>query len=402
MCLDKLSTINYTLIDLTLYDNPNVSLTKCKDCEILQTLNDSIICLCCGYMACKNHIKNHFMEDGVTCSFTGDLVTSESTTRFNCLKCTKPLPISNPILQDISDLFDAFVMLYKGCNQIKTDEFVPKLKGNTLEGISEYILSGKCKNIILLTGAGISVASGIPDFRSPKTGLYNNIAHFNLPYHEAIFDIDYLKVHPEPFFSLSKLLYPNNAFIPTPVHQFIKLLSDHGLLLRNYTQNIDTLERIAQVPLEKLVEAHGSLCTDGWCLKCTKKYTPSFIQSAVEKGEVPRCEVCQGIVKPDIVFWGDPLPSTFNHHMIQDFPKCDLLIVIGTSLKVNPIASVINILPPNTPRLLINLHSVGTVAEDSFTGLNGFQFTSDSNDVYWLGDCQLGVKELCKLLSWKL
>ncbi|KAI4814947.1 hypothetical protein KUCAC02_005122 [Chaenocephalus aceratus] len=79
----------------------------------------------------------------------------------------------------------------------------------TLEGVARYIKSGKCKNIICMVGAGISTSAGIPDFRSPETGLYANLQKYNLPYPEAIFQIDYFKgKHPEPFFALARELYP--------------------------------------------------------------------------------------------------------------------------------------------------------------------------------------------------
>lgn len=80
-----------------------------------------------------------------------------------------------------------------------------------------------------------SLSPGIPDFRSPGTGLYNNLEKYNLPFPEAIFDIEFFKSNPKPFFVLAKDLYPG-AFNPTPSHWFIRLLHEKGLLLRHYTQ----------------------------------------------------------------------------------------------------------------------------------------------------------------------
>lgn len=82
-----------------------------------------------------------------------------------------------------------------------------------------------------------SLFPGIPDFRSPDTGLYSNLEKYNLPFPEAIFDIDFFKSNPKPFFVLVKDLYPG-AFNPTPSHCFIRLLHEKGLLLRHYTQVI--------------------------------------------------------------------------------------------------------------------------------------------------------------------
>lgn len=114
------------------------------------------------------------------------------------------------------------------------------------------------------------LAAGIPDFRSPSSGLYHNLEQYNLPHPTAIFEIDFFSENPEPFFVLAKQLLPE-GFRPTPSHYFVRLLYEKGLLLRHYTQNIDTLERVAGIPGDKLVEAHGTFHT-GKCLKCRKAY----------------------------------------------------------------------------------------------------------------------------------
>lgn len=107
------------------------------------------------------------------------------------------------------------------------------------------------------TGAGIGTSAGIPDFRSPETGLYANLSRLNLPYAEAVFDITYFRTNPEPFYTLAQELYPGK-FRPTITHSFIALLEKKGLLLKLFTQNIDCLEREAGVPDDKIIEAHGS------------------------------------------------------------------------------------------------------------------------------------------------
>jgi NAD+-dependent protein deacetylase SIR2 len=107
------------------------------------------------------------------------------------------------------------------------------------------------------TGAGISTSAGIPDFRSPDTGLYANLSRLNLPYAEAVFDISYFRNNPLPFYTLAQELYPGK-YRPTITHSFITLLHKKGLLLKLFTQNIDCLEREAGVPDELIVEAHGS------------------------------------------------------------------------------------------------------------------------------------------------
>lgn len=80
-------------------------------------------------------------------------------------------------------------------------------------------------------------------YRSPKTGLYYNLQKFNIPYPEAIFDLQYFRMNPRPFYALAKDLYPSNKHKPNSVHYFIRFLHEKRLLHRIYTQNIDGLEK---------------------------------------------------------------------------------------------------------------------------------------------------------------
>lgn len=93
----------------------------------------------------------------------------------------------------------------------------------------------------MLTGAGISVSAGIPDFRSPGTGIYDNLKEYDLPRPEALFDITYFKDKPEPFYKFAQN-FDLTKFDATPTHYFIKMLQDKGILWKNMTQNIDNLE----------------------------------------------------------------------------------------------------------------------------------------------------------------
>ena len=206
-------------------------------------------------------------------------------------------------------------------------------------------------NIIVLTGAGISTSAGIPDFRSPKTGLYFNLQKYNLPYPEAIFDIDYFKQNPKPFYELAKELLGGN-YQPTPAHRFIRILEEKGKLLRNYTQNIDGLERAANI--QKIIECHGTFQTST-CLVCGKKYDLSFIKNQIKDHGIPFCTCSsESIIKPDIVFYGEALPPVFYDSIPLDFPKADLLLIMGTSLNVYPVAWLINETTPRCPVILIN------------------------------------------------
>ncbi|XP_027900787.1 NAD-dependent protein deacetylase sirtuin-2 isoform X1 [Xiphophorus couchianus] len=275
----------------------------------------------------------------------------------------------------------------------------------SLESVARYINSGKCKNIICMVGAGISTSAGIPDFRSPETGLYANLQKYNLPYPEAIFQIDYFKNHPEPFFALARELYPGQ-FKPTICHYFIKMLKDKGVLRRCYTQNIDTLERVAGIKGDDLIEAHGTFYTSH-CVKllCKKEYDLDWMKEKIFSDEIPKCEKCSSLVKPDIVFFGESLPTRFFTTMKMDFPLCDLLIVMGTSLQVQPFASLIGRVSKSCPRLLINMEKTGQA--DPILGLLGFgggmDFDSENayRDVAQISTCDDGCLALADLLGWK-
>ncbi|KAG0250719.1 NAD-dependent protein deacetylase sirtuin-2 [Mortierella polycephala] len=228
------------------------------------------------------------------------------------------------------------------------------LKDDTLEAVAEYINAGK--------------AAGIKDFRSPGTGLYDDLERFNLPYPEAIFDIAFFKNNPSPFFRLAKELLPGR-YRPTLTHYLLPLLAKKGLLLRSYTQNIDMLERLTGLDEELLVEAHGSFASSS-CIECMAEAESKWVR------------------------------SKFGSHDLNDFKKCDLLIVLGTSLQVEPFNRLITKVPGKCPRVLINRDRAG---EDIY---GGFDFDdklkySVQRDALFLGSCDDGVRKLAKLCGWE-
>eukprot|EP00466_Bigelowiella_natans_P008915 jgi/Bigna1/87574/estExt_fgenesh1_pg.C_220015 len=123
-------------------------------------------------------------------------------------------------------------------------------KSYDIKGLADKIKTGKAKKIVVMVGAGISCNAGIPDFRSPGTGLYDNLQAYDLPYPEAVFDLQFFRSNPEPFYRLCKELWPGQ-YNPTSTHHFINKLHEKGLLLRCFTQNIDSLETLAGLPTEK-------------------------------------------------------------------------------------------------------------------------------------------------------
>ena len=144
---------------------------------------------------------------------------------------------------------------------------------------------------------------------------------------------------------------------------------------------------MAGIPADRIVEAHGSFASHH-CIECGSSYAEQKMTEAIEKRIVLHCEMpqCHGLVKPDIVFFGEALPAAFHHH--KSIPAdADLCIVMGTSLTVQPFASLPNFCVEGVPRLLINLERVGSLG-------------SRADDVLFLGDCDAGVRKLAKALGW--
>ncbi|KAJ5777986.1 hypothetical protein N7520_001232 [Penicillium odoratum] len=302
----------------------------------------------------------------------------------------------------------------------------PKLtQYNTIEDAVNLLQ--KAKNIIVLTGAGISTSLGIPDFRSKDTGLYSKLAHLGLSDPQEVFDISIFQEDPSIFFSIAKDILPTEKKY-SPTHGFIKLLQDHGKLLTNYTQNIDNIEANAGVRPEKMVQCHGSFA-NATCVKCNFKVPGDAIFDDIREGKIPECKACiqrieeeglksqglkrkrssngnqknrkdeessddddyeiptPGVMKPDITFFGEDLPDEFGQRLIHhDREVADLVIVIGTSLKVAPVAEVPGVLPRHVPQIYI-----------SRTPVSHTEF-----DIDLLGDCDVVVSELCRRAGWNL
>jgi NAD-dependent SIR2 family protein deacetylase len=264
-----------------------------------------------------------------------------------------------------------------------------------LEAVAN-LLRGR-KNIMVLTGAGISVSSGIPDFRSKKVGLYETLdaEGLGLSCPEDLFDLAFFQEDPRPFYKFARQLYfPNAADTssdaksskehrvhPSDSHKLLALLDQKKKLLRIYTQNIDGLEANAGVSHKKIVYAHGSL---QWatCCHCKRKVPRSEMEADIWAGRVAKCSavdksngtdkvpqraastrlsrkrpredsssspskcsvrtrgaaqkarVCGGILKPGVTFFGEALGDNVRRSLEADYDKADALIVIGTSLSV--------------------------------------------------------------------
>lgn len=188
----------------------------------------------------------------------------------------------------------------------------------------------KSKNIVLFTGAGISVPSGIPDFRS-SGGLYSQKYGSLSP--EEIISKTFFFHNPKVFYDYYKehLVYKNAK--PNKAHFYFAKSEKEGKLKATITQNIDNLHQAAGSKV--VYELHGSVYRN-YCLKCRKFYGLDYIL----KNDLPTCE-CGGLIKPDVVLYEDTLDSEVLDQSIKAIKESDLLIVVGTSLTVYPAAGLI-------------------------------------------------------------
>ena len=284
-----------------------------------------------------------------------------------------------------------------------------------IKGLANYIKNGYAKKILILTGAGISVKSGIPDFRSPGTGLYDNIKKYNISNPELLFNRNFIKQNPKPFFTLVKQ-FLSKEYEPSNAHYLSILFNKKGLLMKYYTQNIDSLDLKAGLNFPYLIECHGhmrtSTCSNNFCKN--KIYT-DLLKNAIFNDEIPKCEKCNSIMIPDVVMNDDDLPKEFFGQLDKDFHECDLLIVMGTSLKVEPFPGMIEDPPLNVPRVLINNEPVVTYVEklgekngklvetskDRLSQKFKFGHFFNRRDIFLGGDLENNVLELIKELGWE-
>ncbi|KIM22826.1 hypothetical protein M408DRAFT_78366, partial [Serendipita vermifera MAFF 305830] len=275
------------------------------------------------------------------------------------------------------------------------------------------------QRVMVLTGAGISVACGIPDFRS-SDGIYARIKASGQ--YEDLDDPQEMYVKLVVAYYETQILRqgrpPNSQLWPKDVqpsvsHKFIRLLEAKNKLLRNYTQNIDSMESIAGV--ERVFYCHGSFAT-AKCMDCQNEVTGSTIHDDVVQGKVPRCPPCvkkkpkrkrkkgsrpwdeeeesesdsqrdmplAGVMKPGITFFGEKLSDNFDNLLYVDREEVDLLLIIGTSLKVKPVSEILAHIPHSVPQILINKTPVEHV----------------NPDIVLLGDCERIIEYLCDGLGW--
>jgi NAD-dependent deacetylase len=190
----------------------------------------------------------------------------------------------------------------------------------------------KAKRAVVLTGAGISTPSGIPDFRSEGTGLWSR----DEPLEVA--SLRTFRTAPERFFEWFRPLAGRIYFAqPNAAHIALAQLEQAGHVKTIITQNIDTLHQKAGSTC--VVETHGTLNTLT-CTDCYKKYDADlFLKSFIEDGKIPKCS-CNGILKPDVILFGEQLPHAAWIQAQRAVRQCDLMLVAGSSLEVLPVAGL--------------------------------------------------------------
>lgn len=308
---------------------------------------------------------------------------------------------------------------------------------NTIDDAANLLKTSR--RILVLTGAGISTSLGIPDFRS-SNGLYAQLAASGLADKvddpQDVFSMRVFRDDPTIFYTVARsILSSDRRFSPT--HQFIRLIQDKGKLQTNFTQNIDNLEAAAGIDTDKLIHCHGSFAT-ATCQTCGYNIPGDNIHDQIRAGSVPRCRVClarlrklrasnqlgmkrkrsstsikarksksslndwdeddtddemedfsdnaAGVMKPDIIFFGEDLSDAFHQRAIADKPLVDLVVVIGTSLKVAPVSEVPNFIPSEVPQIYISRDPCRHIVFD----------------IQLLGECDVVVAELCKRAGWSL
>jgi len=185
---------------------------------------------------------------------------------------------------------------------------------------------------VALTGAGISTASGIPDFRSPGSGMWERYNPMEVA------SIQAFRLSPEKFYAwirpLANLLWTAR---PNVGHEALTVLEAAGYLKAIITQNIDGLHQTSGT--HEVLELHGHF-REATCVRCYRSVPSGTLMPTVLAGSVPRCPVCGGVMKPDAILFGEQLPIRVLNAAIAHIRRADVLLVAGSSLEVMPAAQL--------------------------------------------------------------
>ncbi|HEX3042191.1 MAG TPA: NAD-dependent protein deacylase [Solirubrobacterales bacterium] len=206
-------------------------------------------------------------------------------------------------------------------------------------------LLGQSRHAVALTGAGVSVPSGIPDFRTPETGLWANVDPIEVAH------IDVFERDPERFWSYYRPRFSSlGDKEPNRAHAALAELERRGLIEGVITQNIDRLHRAAGS--ENVIEVHGSIETSS-CTACGASFGLDEIADLFDGRGVALCAECGGPVKPDVVLFGEMLPADAIARATELAEGADLMLCVGSSLVVHPVAGLPQLTLGNGGRLAI-------------------------------------------------
>ncbi len=198
------------------------------------------------------------------------------------------------------------------------------------ERLAELIRGSRCT--VVLTGAGISVPSGIPDFRTPETGLWANVDPMEVAH------IDVFERDPARFWSYYRPRFQSlGDKRPNPAHEALAELERRGLVEGVITQNIDRLHRVAGS--RNVVEVHGSIETSS-CTRCAASFEIEEVEELFDAEGVALCSTCGSGVKPDVVLFGELLPESAIARARDLAERAELMICVGSSLAVHPVAAL--------------------------------------------------------------
>lgn len=207
-----------------------------------------------------------------------------------------------------------------------------------IELITKWIKESN--NIVFFGGAGVSTESGIPDFRS-DAGIYKKPYMFKgRPVSaEELLSIDFARKQPEMFYDyyLHDFIHP--TALPNDAHLALTKLEEMGKLKAIITQNVDSLHQKAHS--KKVLELHGTTSTYR-CDSCQKVYSEEEVMKQLQTKKVATCTSCDGFIRPNIVFYGEPLPYGVFEKAANYITNADVFIVAGTSLNVYPAANLMN------------------------------------------------------------
>ena len=202
---------------------------------------------------------------------------------------------------------------------------------------AEYCFSllENAKRVTVLTGAGVSTLSGIPDFRG-RNGVYRNGGLWHGVARETLLEISFFHRHPELFYQFAaEELYPMLDKTPSIAHETLAQLQKLGVVKGLFTQNIDCLHTKAGATAHEL---HGALDKHR-CLRCGAAFPVGQVRAEAEAGRVPKCP-CGGIIKPEVVFYGEGLDEALLERAFDEFGASDVALILGSSLTVSPVSSL--------------------------------------------------------------